>query len=133
MIRIGLIGCGFMGKMHSECYKIIPGVEVVAVADLRKEYAEEIAKGTNATIYSSAKELIENASVDAIDICLPTYLHAEYALMAMDKVKYLMVEKPLALTVEEGKALLKKALIIFTSMYLMDKLYHSTEDEYGIC
>ena len=109
MIRIGLIGCGFMGKMHSECYKIIPGVEVVAVADLRRDYAEAIVGNSGAQIYSSAKELIENASVDAIDICLPTYLHAQYALMAMDKVKYLMVEKPLALTVDEGKALLEKA------------------------
>lgn len=109
MIKIGLIGCGFMGKMHSECYKIIPDVEVVAVADVRREKAEEIANGTNATIYNSAKELIENANVDAIDICLPTFLHAQYALDAMDKVKYLIVEKPLALTVEEGKALIEKA------------------------
>lgn len=109
MIKIGLIGCGFMGKMHSECYKIIPGVEVTAVADLRRDYAEAIAGDSGAAIYSSAKELIENACVDAIDICLPTYLHAEYALMAMEKVKYLIVEKPLALTVEQGKALVEKA------------------------
>lgn len=109
MIKIGLIGCGFMGKMHSECYKILPGVEISAVADIRREKAEEIATGTNATIYNSAKELIENANVDAIDICLPTFLHAEYALSAMDKVKYLIVEKPLALTAEEGKALIEKA------------------------
>ncbi len=109
MVKIGLIGCGFMGKMHSECYKLLPEVEIVAVADVRREKAEDVAKGTNATIYSSGKELIENANVDAIDICLPTYLHAEHAMLAMDKVKYVMVEKPLALTVEEGEKLIEKA------------------------
>ena len=43
-----------------------------------------------------------------IDICLPTYLHAEYALLAMDKVKYVFVEKPVTLTVAESQALLEK-------------------------
>jgi len=108
MLRVGLIGCGFMGTMHANCYKNIEGVEIVALADLRAEKAEELKVGTNATIYGDGKELIANADVDVIDICLPTYLHAEYALLAMDKVKYVFVEKPVTLTVKESKALLKK-------------------------
>ncbi len=108
MLRVGLIGCGFMGTMHANCYKNIEGVEIVALADLRREKAEELAAGTNATIYSEGKDLIANAELDVIDICLPTYLHAEYALLAMEKVKYVFVEKPVTLTVKESKALLKK-------------------------
>ena len=54
-------------------------------------------------------DLIANAQVDIIDICLPTYLHAAHALAAMDKVKYLFVEKPVTLTMEEGDALLAKS------------------------
>jgi len=77
MLKVGLIGCGFMGAMHANCYKNIAGVELVAFADLRKEKAEELAKGTNAVIYSDGKELIEKANVDIVDICLPTFLHAE--------------------------------------------------------
>ena len=109
MLKIGLVGCGFMGAMHASCYKNIKGVELVAVADVRREKAEELANGTNAVIYATGKELIENAEVDIIDICLPTYLHAEHALLAMDKVDYLFIEKPVALTVAEGDALRKKA------------------------
>ena len=109
MLKVGLIGCGFMGTMHANCYKNIPGVELVAVADVRREKAEELAAGTAAVIYSDGKDLIADASVDVIDICLPTYLHAEYALLAMDKVKYLFVEKPVTLTVSESEALLKKS------------------------
>lgn len=108
MLRVGLIGCGFMGTMHANCYKNIEGVELVALADIRRDKAEELACGTNAKIYGDGKELIENAEVDVIDICLPTYLHAEYALLAMDKVKYVFVEKPVTLTKKEAKALLKK-------------------------
>ena len=109
MLKVGLIGCGFMGAMHANCYKNIAGAELVAVADIRREKAEELAKGANAVIYGDGKELLANANVDIIDICLPTFLHAEYAMLAMEKVKYVFVEKPVALTAEEGKAMLEKS------------------------
>lgn len=107
MLKVGLIGCGFMGAMHANCYKNIEGVTLAAVADLRREKAEAVACG--AEIFSDGAELIANADVDIIDICLPTYLHAKYALLAMDKVKYLFIEKPVALTASEGDELIKKA------------------------
>ncbi len=109
MLKVGLIGCGFMGSMHANCYNNIPDAKVVAVADLRREKAEELAKISGADIYETGKELIEKADVDVIDICLPTYLHAEHALLAMDKVKYVFVEKPVTLTLDEGNALIEKA------------------------
>ncbi|MBQ8658805.1 MAG: Gfo/Idh/MocA family oxidoreductase [Clostridia bacterium] len=109
MLKVGLIGCGFMGTMHANCYKNLKGVTLAAVADVRKDKAEELAKGTDAVVYGDGKELINDAEVDVIDICLPTYLHAEYALAAMEKVKYLFVEKPVALTEEEGEKMLAKS------------------------
>lgn len=109
MLKVGLIGCGFMGSMHANCYNNIEGVRVTAVADLRPEKAAQVAALSDAKIYETGKELIASADVDVIDICLPTYLHAEHALLAMDKVKYVFVEKPVALTAEEGAALLAKA------------------------
>lgn len=108
MLKVGLIGCGFMGTMHANCYKNIEGVTIAAVADLRREKAESVVSGTDAIIYSDGKELIANADLDIIDICLPTYLHTEYALLAMDKVPYLFIEKPVALTVAEADALVAK-------------------------
>lgn len=109
MLKVGLIGCGFMGSMHANCYNNIADAKVVAVADLRREKAEVLAKISGAQIYETGKELIEKADVDVIDICLPTYLHAQHALWAMDKVKYVFVEKPVTLTLDEGKALIAKA------------------------
>ncbi len=109
MLKVGLIGCGFMGSMHANCYKNIAGVEIAAVADIRPEKAQECAKDTNAKIYGDGKDLIAQADVDMIDICLPTFLHTEFALLAMEKVKYLFIEKPVSLTAEEGDALMKKS------------------------
>ncbi len=109
MVRVGLIGCGFMGTMHANCYKVLPNVELVALSDIREEKAKALAEGTNAKIYGDGKDLLANADVDVVDICLPTYLHAEYALLAMDKVRYVFVEKPVTLTKEQSKAMLEKA------------------------
>ena len=108
MIKVGLIGCGFMGSMHANCYKAMEGkAKVTAVADLREEYAREAAALSGAVIYSEGADLIENADVDFVDICLPSYLHATYAIMAMKKGHHVFVEKPLCLTREEAAALLK--------------------------
>ncbi len=107
MLKIGLIGCGFMGTMHANCYKALSGVQVVAVADLQRDKAEALAKLSDAKIYSTGMELIEKEEVDAIDICLPTYMHATHAEAAMRKVKNVFVEKPVTFTVKEGEHLLK--------------------------
>lgn len=107
MIKIGLIGCGFMGGMHSACYKEIEGATVVAVADVRKEKADEIAAVHGAEVYASGMELIANADVDVVDICLPTYLHTEHAVAAMKAGKNVFVEKPICLNEDETELLLK--------------------------
>jgi len=109
MLKIGLIGCGFMGSMHANCYNNIDGVKVTAVADVRPEKAQALASLSGAEIYATGEELIAKADVDVIDICLPTYLHAHHALLSMDKVKYLFIEKPVTLTAEESEMLIKKA------------------------
>ena len=106
MLKVGLIGCGFMGGMHAACYDVIDGAEIVAVADVRAEKAEELAKG-KAQIYSTGMELIEKADVDIIDICLPTFLHTEHAVAAMKKGVNVFIEKPVCMNEEEGKLLLK--------------------------
>ena len=72
MLKIGLIGCGFMGTMHADCYKNMEGVTLAAVADLRRDKAEAVAAGTDAAIYADGRDLIATAEVDVIDVCLPT-------------------------------------------------------------
>lgn len=107
MIKVGLIGCGFMGGMHSACYAALAGlgVKVTAVADVRREYAENLANG--AEIYATGMELIEKADVDVVDVCLPTHLHAAHAVAAMKAGKNVFVEKPIAFKDEDMELILQ--------------------------
>ena len=106
MIKVGLIGCGFMGGMHSACYAALAGlgVKVTAVADVRRDYAEKLANG--AEIYATGMELIEKADVDVVDVCLPTHLHAAHAVAAMKAGKNVFVEKPIAFKDEDMELIL---------------------------
>ena len=108
MKKVGLIGCGFMGGCHANCYtSLTDKVKVVAVADVRADFAKEIADKFGAEIYSDAAQLIEKADVDYVDICLPTHLHEKYAVMAMKKGLDVFCEKPVCRTKEEAENLLK--------------------------
>jgi len=107
--RIGLIGAGFMGNMHAACYVQIKGVELAAVTDSVREKAEKIATSYGCRMFGEAEQLIENSNVDIIDVCLPTYLHPKYTLQALEAGKHVFCEKPIALTVEDGKKMVEGA------------------------
>jgi len=110
MVRIGIVGLGFMGSMHAACYEQLQkkhNVKVIAVADLNTDKAKEIAKKFGAMVYGSAEDLIENANVTVVDICLPTFLHSEYSIKAMEKGYNVFVEKPVCRTLIQAEELLE--------------------------
>lgn len=108
MVTVGLIGCGGMGGMHANCYLALKDkVKLVAIADLDESKAERFASESGAKVYKSGAELLENETPDVIDICLPTYLHTEYAVASMKKGCNVFLEKPVCLNEEEAKLLLK--------------------------
>jgi len=111
MIRIGLVGAGFMGSTHSTCYGLIDRAKVVGVADVRPEMAEKAAKEHGCPRFGSLREMLDaiGREIDAVDICLPTYLHAEAAVEALSAGKHAIVEKPLALTGEDGRRIVDAA------------------------
>ena len=107
MIKVGLIGCGFMGGMHAACYAALAplDVKVTAVADVRSEYAEKLSS-EDTKIYSIGMDLIKNADVDVVDICLPTHLHTAHAVAAMKAGKHVFVEKPVCFNDDEMELLI---------------------------
>lgn len=109
MIRIGLIGAGFMGNMHAACYKALEaeGVQLTAVADSRTAQAEALAQKYGARVYTSGMELIQDPKIDAVDICLPTDLHTVHAVAAMRAGKHVFVEKPVCFLEEEMQLMLQ--------------------------
>ena len=101
MIKVALIGIGGMGKVHFDAYKRIDGVEVIAVADVRTDMAKEKVDDESIKIYATMEELLVNETPDMVDICTPSYLHAELSIKAMEKGFHVLCEKPMSLTSKE--------------------------------
>ncbi|MBA3061799.1 MAG: Gfo/Idh/MocA family oxidoreductase [Atribacteria sp.] len=108
MIKIGIIGCGFMGKMHVNCFRALQNVRVVGVSDIRQDKAKEIANLVGARVVTDANELINNKEIDAISILLPTHLHKELVIKTAQAKKHIFCEKPLALTVKDAEEMIKE-------------------------
>ena len=110
-MKIGLIGCGGMGTTHNLSLKALSGkmdVEVTALADCRQEFLERAAKQwPGAKTYTTGMELLREEELDAVHICLPSYLHAEHAIAAMEKGMDVFLEKPVCLTREDCSRLLE--------------------------
>ncbi|MFH1009245.1 MAG: Gfo/Idh/MocA family oxidoreductase [Candidatus Latescibacterota bacterium] len=100
MLKIGLIGAGFMGSMHTNVYANIPEAQLVAMADLDEAKAAKLAP--EARIYGRAEEMFATESLDVVDVCLPTYLHAEYVVKAAEAGMHVLCEKPMAMNTGEA-------------------------------
>lgn len=109
MVKIGLIGYGFMGKMHAECYAASGTGRVVAIADVEADRRDQAADEYGCRTFDSIEALLGGADVDAIDVCTPTYLHEEHVLAAVKAGKDIFCEKPLALTNESCERMVSAA------------------------
>src|SRR5215212_3145119 len=111
MARIGIVGLGFMGRVHYDTYSKLPEARVVAVCDADPKRAAgdlsdtwgNVDKGATRQLpmdrikgTCDASELFRNPDVDVIDICLPTPAHVEIATAALATGKHVLCEKPLA-------------------------------------
>lgn len=119
MVRIGIIGLGFMGRMHIAAYEKIDGCRVTAIADLdEKRAAGDFTGGwgnmdgavdkldmTGVLGTTDFHELINSGTVDAVDICVPTPFHRELVEAALASGKHVLCEKPLALTSDEAQVM----------------------------
>ncbi|MBQ8372509.1 MAG: Gfo/Idh/MocA family oxidoreductase [Clostridia bacterium] len=107
MIRVALIGIGGMGFVHYNAYKKVNDAEIVAVADPRVEMAKEKIGADNVNVYSHIDELLANEKVDMVDICTPSYTHADLAIKAMEAGLDVLCEKPMSVTTSEAERMLE--------------------------
>ncbi len=122
-IGIGIIGLGFMGKMHFDTYSKMKGVKIAAIADLdaRKRAGDwsgilgniggagkrQNLKGIN--VYADASELLRDPAVDVVDITLPTFLHASWTIRAFQAGRHVICEKPMALKSTDAQRMISAA------------------------
>ena len=109
MTRLALIGLGAMGRNHLRVLGELEGAELVAVCDQDPAALSQATQKYGATAYRSWTELFERESLDAAIIAVPTRFHLEAGLAALDRGLHVLIEKPIAATLEEGQALIERA------------------------
>ena len=111
MIRVGLVGIGFMGWIHWLAYQKLAGVRVAAISSRNPQRLAGDWRGIQGNFgppgeqvdlqgiaaYSNLDELLQDPQIDLIDICLPTPQHADVAIRALEAGKHVLCEKPMAL------------------------------------
>lgn len=98
MLKIGLVGVGGISGAHIPAWLEMENAQLIAICDIRTERLE---KYPDIKHYTDYDEMLANEEFDIIDICLPTYLHADYAIKAMEKGINVITEKPISLKEED--------------------------------
>jgi len=97
MLRVVIIGCGGISDAHASAWEKIPDAAVEGVCDIRDEKSVALAKRFGCKAYKDYKRMINALKPDIVDICLPTYLHPEAAIWALNKGCNVLTEKPISL------------------------------------
>jgi predicted dehydrogenase len=122
-MNLGVLGLGFMGSTHIKAIRRIPGVRLAAVMDSDETRLSGDLSGIQGNLggpgerfdfsdtarYRTPEEILADKDVQAVDICLPTFLHAPLAIQALRAGKHVLVEKPMALTGAEADRVCQEA------------------------
>lgn len=122
MLKIGIVGFGFMGRMHYRIWKAIKDVQVVAVCDANPNIKEATKQAvgniqgadsdidfSRIEVFHDLEQMLDKVKLDAISLTLPTYLHAECSEKALSRGVNVLCEKPMALNVADCDRMLAAA------------------------
>ncbi len=109
MLRVGIAGLGTAGRLLIPAIEQHPDARLVAVADLVPQARESFAASHGAVACADIGELLRLDGVDAVYVATPTHLHREHVMAAIAAGKHVLVEKPMAPTVEEALAMTEAA------------------------
>jgi predicted dehydrogenase len=106
-LKVGVAGVGYLGRFHALIYARHPGVELVGVVDSNPETAARVAEEAGCRAYTGAAALVDQ--VDAVSIVVPTTAHLEVARLFLQAGRHVLLEKPIAGTVDEGRQIVRLA------------------------
>ena len=98
MLKVGMAGIGGISGAHIPAWEAMEETELAALCDIRQECLE---KYPDKHLYTDFQEMLNAERLDILDICLPTYLHADYAVQAMERGIHVICEKPVSLKAED--------------------------------
>jgi len=109
MIKAAVVGVGSMGRNHARVYNELEGVDLVAVADCNQATLQKVARIYRVKGYADCQEMLATEQPDIVSVVVPTQHHREVALAALDSGAHILVEKPIASTLEEGWEIIERA------------------------
>ena len=109
MFKIGLIGVGSVGSLHKKAIMDHPECELTAICNRTLAKAEKLAEDIDARAYSDYKDMQEKEDLDAVIVNLPHDLHKDVSIYFLERGINVLVEKPMANTVEECDAMIEAA------------------------
>lgn len=109
MFKIGIVGAGIIGKSHSDAIYDNPDCTLVAVCDTVEERARAIALQHNSKTYTDYKKMAEETELDAVILNLPHFLHKDISIYFLERKIAVLVEKPMAIDVEECNEMIESA------------------------
>ncbi len=98
MLKVALVGIGGISTTHISVWEAQENAELVALCDARREQLE---KYSHKHCYTDFDEMLSQEDIDILDICLPTFLHASFAIKAMERGIHVLCEKPISLELED--------------------------------
>jgi len=109
-LKVGLIGTGSIAQLHRNAYNKFPEkVKLTAVCDINEDVVKKFASESKISeIYTDANELLEKADIDAVDICTIHDSHYQLTMDAAEAGKHILLEKPMAIKIEDCKEMVKK-------------------------
>jgi predicted dehydrogenase len=109
-VRFAVVGCGSIGKRHIAVLDANPNAEIVAICDIRQQQAQELSELYGGLpVFTDFEKMLNEIEADIINIVTPHALHAEMSIAALHKGFNVLVEKPMALSVEDGKRMIAAA------------------------
>ncbi len=106
-LRVGVVGVGYLGRIHARIYSQMPDVKLVGVADIDPAAAQSVAQACGCRAYTDAAELV--GKVDAVSIAVPTVYHLRVARPFLQCGVHMLMEKPIASSYEEALELVELA------------------------
>jgi predicted dehydrogenase len=107
-LRVGVVGVGVMGSNHARVFTDLPGVELAGIADPDAKQREWVSGMLDCPAFADVEELLA-AGIDAVTIAAPTHLHQQLAISCIKRGVHVLVEKPIAPSVAEGRAIIAAA------------------------
>jgi predicted dehydrogenase len=108
-VGLGLIGLGYIGKIHLRHLMKLPNVDFVAVSDVSEKALSEAKNFGAKRTFTNYEELLKEREIDAVIVALPTHLHLQCAIQTAEAGKHIFLEKPIARNLEEAKEIVTTA------------------------